>query len=271
MVIEQAGKATGNVISSTGQAFSYATEGIPWWGKLALIGGGVGIAGYLGYIAICNVTGSCGPVGGSCTTPGTPCYTAIQPYQQQLNICASNYGQYLAQYLQEDSAQNPPIALTSGQLANLAYLTNCMNNASANIGKVAKQYEPENVTDILATYVGIAVVTAVGIYFGGKTAVNIYKSLKNNTPITGSGAANAETQVGIRASVDDGTITPEQAADLSQQLPNISQNDISTNTDTLNQMAADDVLTQDEADALATEDADNIEADTEDTIDDFLE
>jgi len=268
MVIEQAGKATGNVISSAGQGFSYATEGIPWWGKLALIGGGVGIAGYLAYYAISSLINP-GPSGGSCTTPGSPCYEALQPYQEQFNECATQYNQYLQQYLKEDSQNGT--GLTTGQLNNLNYLTQCMNTAAGNIGSVAKQYEPLEVPSILATAVGIAIVIA-GVAIGARIVFpKIYSTLKNNKPITGSDFANGSMQTQIRMAVDDGTITPEQAADLSQQLPNISQNDISTNTDTLNQMAADEVLTQEEADALATEDADNIEADTEDTIDDFLE
>jgi len=268
MVIEQAGKATGNVISSTGQAFSNATEGIPWWGKLALIGGGVGIAGYLAYYTINSLVNP-GATGGSCTTPGTPCYNALQPYQEQFNECATQYNQYLQQYLKEDSANGT--GLTTGQQDNLNYLTQCMNTAAGNIGKVAKQYEPLEVPSILATAGAIAIVI-VGAAIGYKIAFpKTYATLKNNKPITGSDFANGSMQTQLRMGVDDGTITPDQAADLSQQLPNISQNDISTNTDTLNQMVADDVLTQDEADTLATEDADNIDADTEDTIDDFLE
>ena len=268
MVIEQAGKATGNVISSAGQGFSYATEGIPWWGKLALIGGGVGIAGYLAYYVISSLTHP-GPIGGSCTTPGTPCYEAMQPYQQQFNECALQYNQYLQQYLKEDSQNGT--GLTTGQLDNLSYLTQCMNTAAVNMGQVAKQYEPTNPWEIVANAVYIAVgVVSVGIV-GGSLFKTIYTTLKNNKPITGSGFANASKQTQIRMAVDDGTITPDQAAGLSQQLPEVSQSDISGNTQTLNEMAADDVMTQDEADALASEDADNIEADTEDTIDDFLE
>jgi hypothetical protein len=267
MVIEQAGKATGNVISSAGQGFSYATEGIPWWGKLALIGGGVGIAGYLAYYAINSLVNP-GPPGGSCTTPGSPCYTALQPYQEQFNECATQYNQYLQQYLQQDSANGT--GLTAGQQDNLNYLTQCMNTAAGNIGKVAKQYEPENVVDILATAVGIAIVIA-GAAIGARIAFpKRYSTLKNNKPITGSDFANGSMQTQLRMGVDDGTITPDQAANLKQQLPSFSQNDISTNTDTLNQMVADDVLTQDEADTLATEDEANIDADTTDTIDDFL-
>jgi hypothetical protein len=265
MVIEQAGKATGNVISSAGQGFSYATEGIPWWGKLALIGGGVGIAGYLAYYTINQLTG---PSGGSCTTPGSPCYNALQPYQEQFNECATQYNQYLQQYLQQDSANGT--GLTTGQQDNLNYLTQCMNTAAGNIGKVAKQYEPENVVDILATDIGIAIIIVGASIGAGYLFKKIYPTLKNNKPITGSDFANGSMQTQLRMGVDDGTITPDQAANLKQQLPNISQNDISTNTDTLNQMVADDVLTQDEADTLATEDEANIDADTTDTIDDFL-
>jgi len=62
MVIEQAGKATGNVIESTGKGFSEATSGLPWWAKAAIIAGGIGVAGYLGYYAINQLTGPSGRV-----------------------------------------------------------------------------------------------------------------------------------------------------------------------------------------------------------------
>ncbi|MCY0882211.1 MAG: hypothetical protein OWS74_09470, partial [Firmicutes bacterium] len=120
--IYEAGKATGNVISSTGQAFQSATSGIPWWGKLALVGSGIGIAGYIAYIGVSGL------VGNSCNNPGSPCYNALSTYVETYNTCANEYAKYLSQFLKEDSANGT--GFTAAQLNELNNLQNCMNNAS---------------------------------------------------------------------------------------------------------------------------------------------
>jgi len=265
MVIEQAGKATGNVISSTGQAFSNATEGIPWWGKLALIGGGVGIAGYLAYYTINQLTG---PSGGSCTTPGSPCYNALQPYQQAFQICANEYAKNLQQYINEDNANGT--GFTSAQLNVLNQLEACMNQNASQISKIAKQYEPENPLDVAVTIIAAAVGAAIVLYISGRTAIYIYKSLNNNKPVSGSGAANAMKQTAIRSNYEDGNISPDQAAALKDQLPETTQDDIQANDDYLAGLQEDDVITQEEENILSDEDETNMEMDTEDTIDDYL-
>ncbi len=260
MVIEQVGKATGNVIQSTGQGFSEATQGLPWWAKAGIIAGGIGVAGYLAYYAIGQLTG---PTGGSCTTPGTPCYEALQPYQQQFNTCSQQYATYLNQYLKEDSANGT--GFTSAQLSQLNYLENCMNTAAGNIANTAKQYEPANVLDIVATFVGAGIFAALSLYGAGK----FFSALKNNKPVTGSGAGNAMKQAMIRNSVENGEVSTDEAAGLESQLSDLTQQDVQGNDTMLNNYVTDEVITQSDAQIIAQEDETNMDDDTVET-DDYL-
>jgi hypothetical protein len=264
MVIKEVGNATGNVIESTGKGFSEATSGIPWWGKAAIIAGGIGIAGYIGYYAVSQLTG---PSGGSCTEQGSPCSTAVQPYQQAFNICANEYAQNLQQYINEDNTNGT--GFTSAQLDVLNQLTSCMNNNASQIGKIAKQYEPANPVDVLATYIGAAIAAAIVLYLGGKTAVSIYLSLKNNKPISGSAAANAMKQVGVRYNYENGDISADQAAALEKDFPDITQSDIQGNDAFLTGLQEDSVITEEQDTVLSTEDGQYMEEDTTDTIDDL--
>ena len=262
MVIEQVGKATGSVIQSSGEAFNRATEGLPWWAKAGIIAGGIGLAGYLVYYSIGQLTG---PPGGSCTTPGTPCYEALYPYQQQFNTCAKQYATYLNQYLKEDSANGT--GLTQAQIENLNYLQSCMDTAAKNMSNVAKQYEPASVVDILVTYIGLGIVAALSLIGGFYGAGKFFSALRNNKPVTGSGAGNAMKQAMIRYAVDNGEISPDEAAGLESQLPDLTQNDIQSNNEVLDYYASIDAITTDEEQILSEEDATNMEEDTTDTED----
>ena len=265
MVVKEIGSATGNVIESTGKGFSEATSGLPWWAKAAIIAGGIGIAGYIGYYAINQLTG---PSGGSCTTPGTPCNQALQPYQQAFQICANEYAKNLQQFINEDNANGT--GFTSSQLDILNQLASCMNNNASQISKIAKQFEPENPIDVAVTIIAAAVGAAIVLYISGKTAVYIFKSLKNNKPVSGSGAANALKQTAIRSNYEDGNISADQAAALEKQLPDMTQEDIQGNDEYLAGLQEDGVITQEEENILSSEDETNMELDTEDTVNELL-
>lgn len=268
MVIKEIGNASGNVIESTGKGFNEATSGIPWWGKAAIIAGGIGIAGYIGYYAVSQLTSSIsGPPGGSCTEQGSPCYTAVQPYQQAFSICANEYAQNLQQYINEDNKNGT--GFTSAQLDVLNQLSSCMNSNASQIGNIAKQYEPENPIDVVATYIGAAIAAAILLYLGGKTAVSVYLSLKNNKPISGSAAANAMKQVGVRYNYANGDISADQAAALEKQFPDITQSDIQGNDDFLTSLQDDGVITEEEDTVLSNEDELYMDEDTTDTLDDL--
>lgn len=234
-----------------------------WIWKLVAVIGGIGALAYLGYYLIKQETG---PVGGSCNTPGTPCYTAIQPYYQTYQTCANQYAQYLSQYLKEDSANGT--GLTEAQLTNLNYLTNCMNNASQNIAKVAKQYAPQNALDIVAFYATIAIATPIWLYFGAK-AVNILRNTKSyNTGIkTGSQAAQAINDSGIQSYVDDGIISPDEAAGLKSQYSSITQNNVEDANSLIESYATDGIIEEDEVENTESEVDDAMEADATDTED----
>ncbi|MEM3862242.1 MAG: hypothetical protein QW203_07165 [Thermoplasmatales archaeon] len=265
MVIKQVGEATGNVISSTGEAFNKATSGIPWPVKAGIIVGGVGAAGYLTYYLIQQLTGT---QGGSCTTPGTPCYTAINPYAQTYQTCANEYAQNLSNYLAEDNKNGT--GFTTAQLSNLNYLANCMNTASSNIANEAKKYAPQNPLVIVAYFAGIAIVTATSLYFGAK-GVSILRKTKSFSAGINNGfqAQQAMNDAAIQTSVADGDISADEASGINDQYSSMTQENINYSSQQIQQYAADDIITQEEADAVDSEVSTAMEDDAAETEDEL--
>lgn len=222
---------------------------------------GIGILGAAG-VAAYAVSQLTGPVGGSCSTPGTPCYAALQPYQAEFQNCANTYAQDLKAFNAEDAKNGT--GFTAGQLSELNYLTGCMNAASANIAKVAHQYAPTNAIAILSGAVGAAVLAA-GIGVGAGVFV---KALRTR-PINGGSAADALNNAVTRLDVQDGTITAEQASDLSSQLASQNSVDISDVSDYLNGLVEADIIDAETADALFSTLSDAMTADTDATVEEL--
>ncbi len=145
-----------------------------------IVVGALGIGGYFVYkIANPSVPG------GSCSTVGSPCYTAVQPYQEQFQSCLNSYTQLNTQIAQ--SGQAP----TAAQIATLANYTQCMNDAAASIASVAKGYEPQsNITQIISGIVEVAFAAAV---------------LRYGLPALGTFIANLRASGGIRTALQDGS------------------------------------------------------------------
>ncbi len=205
----------------TYSAYNKVSEGIPWWGKVLLIGGGIGGVIYLGYYFIKQYSG---PLGGSCATPGTPCYTAVQPYYQAWQICATQYSTYLSQYLQEDSANNT--GLTQTQLTNLNYLTNCMNNNANGMANQAHKYAPSDVMGVLASYIGTGIEIGIAVVTGAWAAKQILSGIRT-IPRTGYSSSQVINDSILRFYAQNSKITPSTASAISNQYDDIVKTNIS--------------------------------------------
>jgi len=261
MVYETVKKVGSDVYNAGVKTYNTVTQGLPWYAKFGLIAGVVGIGGYITYYAVSNVLGA---PGGSCSNPGSPCYQALQPYKQQYQTCANAYQNYLSQFLQEDSKNGT--GFTSAQLEVLQQEQNCMDNAAANIAKIAHQYEP-NYWQTLATDIGLAVVASATAYYGLKGAGAFIRQLR--TPPTTGGSAGADMMnANVRAGVTNGDISPESAAGFSRSIQVDVQpyyvNDI--NTEITVDYVNLDILTTAEADDLSTVMTDDVTEDFADTL-----
>ena len=245
--------------------YTKATGGLPWPVKAGIVVGGVAGGGYLVYYLMTQLTGA---TGGSCTATGTPCNAAIQPYQETYQTCANQYSQYLDQYLKEDSANGT--GLTTAQLDQLNYLSNCMNQASNSIANAARQFAPQNPMVIVAYFAGIAVVTAVGLIFGPR-AVNTLKQSKNFNSGLNNGfqAQQAINDTGIQTRIEDGTISPDEASGLKSQYGTMTQDDINYSNQQIQGYVQDEIITADEGSTITEETTTAMEDDSTVTEDEL--
>jgi len=234
------------------------------WQKAVLYAGGIAGAIGLGYFALKSFLQP-GTVGGPCTDPSTPCGAAIQPYVQQYQSCAQQYANYMNQFLQEDSANGT--GLTESQTSILNALQQCMDQNASNIAAVAKQYTPTQVTSVLAYWGG----AAIGIVAAAYGIGTIIKSLRtSNVPYSGSAVGNAIKNALTELAGKLGKISPQSAAALSNQLPTLASNDVSDANAFFDALSSAEIVSVEDAVALADDEASAILDDTSDVVD-FLE
>jgi hypothetical protein len=175
--------------------------------KGLLVIGGLAIGGYGVYRVVQSLAG---PPGGACNDPTSPCYTATQPYVQQINSCTNQYNSYLAQFIAQDAAAGT--SFTQLQLDTLAQLRSCINQNAASLGQAAQQYIGGQSLNFMVYSISTAVALGIGSYFGAK-AVNVLRGFKvSAAPKTGSAAADLMNNTGIAASVDNGVVTSASAS-----------------------------------------------------------
>ena len=210
---------------------------------VAAVGGAI----VLGYYLIESLANP-GPVGGSCTQPGTNCYEAAAPYLSNFTICAQQYATYLQQYIQEDNAAGT--GFTAAQLSVLSNLESCMNTEAGYLAGVAKQYAPTSGLTILANWVGIAV-AAVGAGLGIAAIVKVLRTV----PKTGSATANVLKNATVENAVDTGAITSDSAASFQSDVSSYTTTDETDNATQINNYASQGLITDAEAaDAIAVDD-----------------
>ncbi|MHB8552782.1 MAG: hypothetical protein ACYDAO_04260 [Thermoplasmataceae archaeon] len=228
-------------------------------GKLILGGSAIAVAGGLGYYFIKQSTGA---VGGSCSSSGSPCNSAISPYQTQFQDCANKYALVMTSIINANKASGSGI--TPAQQAILDQLTTCMNYNASQIAKVAHQYEPTNALTILVTSIGTAVVIAAALVGAGAFVSSVLKA----RAYTGSVASRNLQNAVIRQNVADVNMTPAMAGNVSADISATQSEIIATNVDTIDTMVADEVITEEVgvelADAIETAiAADDLEVEAE--------
>jgi len=192
----------------------------------------MGVGAYLLFEYVIKPTIKPGPVGGSCTEPGTPCNAAIAPYQQQLNICAQRYAQYMDSFIQENAAANH--GFTQAQLEVLDQLDRCIDENAEKISEIAKQYTPADIGGVIA--------------------------------YAGAGAVLVATSAISRKHVIQKTITPAYASTVQSDLGTMFTKNVSRTRTFWNRLAQRRLLTQQIAQRFAAEEEAAMEADVSDAL-----
>ena len=133
--------------------------------KLVGIGTAAGVIGGLGYYFITQETG---PPGGSCTTKGTPCYSAISPYKKAWAACYHSWNIVNNATLKQGY-------ITTGQQQLLTEYSQCMNYNAGEIYKAAASFKPPNVITTMAGVFGPILFDGV-IALGGIAALRVLTS-----------------------------------------------------------------------------------------------
>jgi len=228
-------------------------------GEKALIAG-IGVAGAIGaaYYLLKPYTGT----GGSCTTTGSACNTAIQPYQTQFNQCWNAYMGLLNTFTTENIKAGVT-GLSAAQQADLAPYMNCASTASKNIANVAHQYG-QNPIIILTYFAGAAFLSSCLIYFGAKGAIYYKKYFAGiGSPQAGSSAA---TDASIDDAVNTGVLNPDDATIAEANATNIADGAETDTADYYNSLADEDIITDAEAEDAIAADSDIIDTDLEDIV-----
>ena len=179
--------------------------------KLVGIGAAAGIIGGLGYYFITQETGA---VGGSCTTKGTPCYSAMSPYKKAWASCYNSWNIVNNATLKQGY-------VTTGQQQLLTGYSQCMNYNAGEIYKVAASFKPPNIMTTLAGVFGPILTDGV-IALGGIAALRVLTSYildsKGAIYLSQTAVRSASEQSTIQGQADNGTLSPEEAANAEKMI-----------------------------------------------------
>src|SRR3989344_391673 len=217
----------------------------------------MGVGAYLLFEYVIKPTIKPGPVGGSCTEQGTPCNAAIAPYQQQLNICAQRYAQYMDSFIQENAAANH--GFTQAQLEVLDQLDRCIDENAEKISEIAKQYTPADIGGVIA-YAGAGAVLVATSAVGAAA----YRKITGKA-IT-SGISEFIKNAISRKHVIQKTITPAYASKVQSDLGTMFTKNVSRTRTFWNRLAQRRLLTQQIAQRFAAEEEAAMEADVSDAL-----
>lgn len=169
--------------------------------------------------------------------------SALSTYQQEFQQCAEQYATAFNKFITES-----PEGFNQAELQTLAQLQQCMNNAAQGMANVAKSLG-QNPLNILAQDIGEALL-AIGIGIGiGYALSKIIKSLKtftNGGANNGGAAANILSNAIIRYDLENGIITPDQAAGVINSLNNVYNLNVSAVYSFANYLVQINVLTIDQ-------------------------
>lgn len=231
--------------------------------KFGIGAGIVGSLAFLGYEAIVSITG---PPGGSCATPGSPCYECMAPYESQLKNLTTQFNAYYAGIITQDSAANSGI--TANQQNIIDNFQTQINAQILGIQKCAKQYTPSTWQDVAGGIVTAIVIIAVGIAIA-KIIQSLRSYRKPPSDRNGGGGgwiSNMLLNANLQKAVDNKKITPENASALSSSANSLTSQQQSEIQVFTSSMVSASLITAEEAAAIAAAMAAVITVDTAETL-----
>jgi len=231
---------------------------------LAVVGvlGALGIGGYAVYRLVSSVTTP------GCTTPGTACYSAIQPYLNALQGCMNEYESTLNTYLEEDNKAGT--SLTQAQQANLNYIMNsCIIPSATNVGKALQPYNWQANMLTVAKYVVTGAVVYAVIRASPQIVSGILNALRT-APRTGPEMGSAAVNTTLRVQAPN--LEPSTLSDWAYRGVYNMTSDFQTLDQTSYSLLVEEgVIDEATADTLYSTAVDAMEADAEDTAAYLLE
>jgi len=224
--------------------------------------GALGIGGYVAYRLVSSATTP------GCTTPGTPCYSAIQSYVDVLQGCMNEYESTMNTYLEEDNKAGT--SLTPAQQANLNYIMNsCVIPQETQLSKALQPYNWQSNMVTVARYVVIGAVVYAVIRASPQIVKGILGALRT-APRTGPEMGSAAMNTTLRVEA------PELEPATLTSWADTGVYNMTSDFQTLNQtnyslLVEDGVIDQATADSLLSDATTAMEADAEDTASYLLE
>ena len=197
-----------------------------------IVTGGV-VIGALGYYLVEGFINP-PPIGGSCNVPGTPCYTAINPYLKEWQYCYTQQ-QILDNVVAKQDQETP------AQASLLAQYSQCLNYNAAMVSSLAAKFVPVSPANAFISI--LYPLAAEGILVaGGISALRVFGSFmfKTNGRVLYSQTAtrSAGRQSTLRGQSEDGDLTPEEAQNASNTI-NSESADIAATQDIVDTEMAD--------------------------------
>lgn len=223
--------------------------------KLGVVGGVLGLGGYAVYRLVSAATTP------GCTTPGTACYSAIQPTLQGLQGCQNEYSSLLSTYTSEDNANGT--ALTPQQKANLNYIMDSC--VQPYIVVLSRQLQPYNFQNTIVEVAEFVVVGAL-VYALVRVSPTVIRGIVNSLrtqPRTAPEMASQTVNATVRALAPE--LSPSTLTSWQGEVVSYSSDLVSYDAAAYQQYVELGVLDAAEADSLLSEAGDAMLADAEDT------
>jgi len=224
--------------------------------------GALGIGGYAVYRLVSSVTTP------GCTTPGTACYSAIQPYLNVLQGCMNEYESTLNTYLEEDNKAGT--SLTQAQQANLNYIMNsCVIPASKDVSLAVQPYNWQANMLTVAKYVVTGAVVYAVIRASPQIVSGILNALRT-APRTGPEMGSAAVNTTLRVQAPN--LEPSTLSDWAYRgVYNLTSDFQTLDQTSYSLLVEEGVIDEATADTLYSTAVDAMEADAEDTAAYLLE
>ena len=224
--------------------------------------GALGIGGYAVYRLVSSVTTP------GCTTPGTACYSAIQPYLNALQGCMNEWSSTLNTYLEEDNKAGT--SLTQAQQANLNYIMNsCVIPQETQLSKALQPYNWQANMVTVAKYVVVGAVVYAVIRASPQIVSGILNALRT-APRTGPEMGSAAVNTTLRVQAPN--LEPSTLSDWAYRgVYNLTSDFQTLDQTSYSLLMEEGVIDEATADSLYSTAVDAMEADAEDTAAYLLE